>query len=237
MGTYSNSKELKKPKDSDEIWRYMDFTKFVSMLHHKSLHFTRVDKLKDPYDTSITSFLVERTKLSQSYINKIKKHEKLRQKLFVSCWHINNETDSAALWKVYLKSDEGIAIQTTAKKLVTALEASDKDLPFDLVSINYDTSKLFRKTTKPDGKTLWVPNYNEALFTKRACFEYEKELRVIVGIHNAKSTGFNWDGLDINSLIETIRVNSEAPHWVFSLVKDFAKSYKIEGKVCKSKIY
>lgn len=237
MGTYTNNKELKKPNDNDEIWKYMDFTKFVSILHYKSLHFTRVDKLKDPYDTSIASFFVEHTNLPQSQLKKMKKLEAQRQKLFVSCWHINNETDSAALWKVYMKSDEGIAVQTTVKKLITVLEASDKDIPFDLASVDYDTKKLFSKTTKPDGKTLWVPKYADVLFTKRSCFKYENELRVMVAFHNPKSTGFDWRDLDINSLIESIRVNSEAPTWVVSLVRDLAKSYNIECKIYKSKIY
>ena len=237
MGTYTNNRKLKKPNDDDEIWKYMDFTKFVSMLHYKSIHFTRVDKLKDPYDTSIASFFVEHTNLSESKLKEIKKLEEQRKKFFVSCWHINNDTDSAALWKVYMKSDEGIAIQTTVKKLVTILEASDEDIPFDLASVNYDTTKLFVKTTKPDGKTLWSPKLSEILFTKRSCFQYENELRVIAAFHNPKSTGFNWGDLDIKSLIESICVNPEASTWVVSLVRDLAKSYKIEGKVYKSKIY
>jgi len=237
MGTYTNNKNLKKPNDNDEIWRYMDFTKFVSMLHYKSIHFTRVDKLKDPYDTSIASFFVEHTDLSQSLLKKIMKLEARRKKLFVSCWHINNYTDSAALWKVYMKSDEGIAIQTTVKKLISVLEASAENIPFDLVSVNYDTKKLFFKTNRSDGKILWTPKYEEVLFTKRSCFQHENELRIILAISNLKSTGFDWRDLDMNLLIESIRVNPEAPTWIVSLVRDLAKNYNIDCETLKSKIY
>ncbi len=238
MGTYRNNRELKKPNDDDKIWKYMDFTKFVSMLHYKSLHFTRVDTLKDPYDASITSYFVEIIDAPESDIKRIKEAEKeRRKKLFVNCWHINNDTDSAALWKVYMKSDEGIAIQTTVSKLVTVLEASKNDLHFDLASVNYDTSKLASITNKPNGKPDISFNMTETLFTKRPCFQYENELRVIVRNSKPKSTGFNLDDLDINLLIESICVNPEASTWVVSLVRDLAKSYKIEGKVYKSKIY
>ena len=237
MGTYTNSRELKKPKDKDKIWRYMDFTKFVSMLHYKSLHFTRVDTLKDPYDTSIASYFAEHTNISPLALKKTSEFEKARRrKIFVNCWHIN-AFESAALWKVYMKSDEGIAFQSTVKKLVTVLEASNNDLPFDLASVNYDTRKIIKVDITPNGKPAKVFDMNEVLFTKRACFKYENELRVVVCIEKPKSTGFNWGDLAINSLIESIWVNPDASPWLFSLLKDLTKSYKIDAKVYKSKIY
>jgi len=33
---------------------------------------------------------------------------------FISCWHYNL-TESGAMWRLYLKSNEGIAIRTTTK--------------------------------------------------------------------------------------------------------------------------
>lgn len=39
------------PKDKNvKIWRYMDFTKFVSLLETESLFLSRVDKFEDPYE-------------------------------------------------------------------------------------------------------------------------------------------------------------------------------------------
>jgi hypothetical protein len=136
-----------------------------------------------------------------------------------------------------MKSDEGIAIQTTVSKLITVLEASNNDLPFDIASVNYDTSKLANLSTKPNGEPDISFNMTETLFTKRPCFQYENELRVIVRNSKPKSTGFNWCDLDINSLIESIYVNPEAPDWIISLTKDLANSYKIEDKVEESTIY
>jgi len=237
MGTYTNSREIKKPNDNDKIWRYMDFTKFIDMLHYKALHFTRVDKLKDPYDTSIASYFAEKTGVSTLGLERIKSLEAgWRKQQFVNCWHVN-ASESAALWKMYMKSNEGIAIQTTVKKLVTTLEVSNKDVSFDLASVNYDPSKLRNNTITPNGKSVQVLNFKATLFTKRPCFSFENELRVFVHIDEPKSTGFKWEDLDINSLIEFIYINSEAPHWVFLLVRDLAKSHNIEAKVRKSNIY
>jgi len=38
---------------SARIWRYMDFTKYVSLLDTGSLYFARSDKLEDPFEGSI----------------------------------------------------------------------------------------------------------------------------------------------------------------------------------------
>lgn len=237
MGTYLNHEKLKKPKDDIQIWRYMDFTKFVSILYYKSLYFARVDTLKDPYEVSATSYIMESTDKPISHLEDIKMYEqKGRQALFVNCWHIN-AFESAALWKAYMKSDEGIAIQTTVKKLVKVLENSNQDIFFDLASINYDPRQLFPQTIKPKGEVNISFDMETLLFTKRPCFQYEHELRVIVKREEFKSTGFNWGNLDINSLIESIYVNPEAPDWIISLVRDLAKSYNIHCNICKSKIY
>jgi len=238
MGTYINDQTLKKPNDDDTIWRYMDFTKFVNILHFKSLHFTPVDELKDPYEGSLLSYLVETGQkgVHGSLRTMFNQLQPLRKKYFVNCWHIN-ASESAALWRVYMKSDEGIAIQSTVRKLVTVLEASKKNLRFDLASIEYDPRQMVDVTTTPDGNNQPIYATYKAILIKRPCFAYEKELRAFVRLNKHKSGGFDWPGLDINSLIESVYVNPEAPEWIVSLVEHLAKSYGITGKVCKSNIY
>lgn len=36
------------PNETDYLWRYMSFEKFVNLLDTKSLFFTRTDKFDDP---------------------------------------------------------------------------------------------------------------------------------------------------------------------------------------------
>jgi len=43
----------------------------------------------------------------------------------INCWHMNDH-ESAAMWKLYLKSDEGIAIQSTYRKLKDAITDDDE---------------------------------------------------------------------------------------------------------------
>ena len=45
------------PPSSDAIlWRYMDFTKYVSLLEKRALFFARADKLEDPFEGYLYHF-------------------------------------------------------------------------------------------------------------------------------------------------------------------------------------
>jgi len=50
-----------------------------------------------------------------------------------------NNYESAAMWKLYLKTNEGIAIQTTCKKLIEALDKIAQPVYISIVKyIDYD---------------------------------------------------------------------------------------------------
>jgi len=131
------------PDPETKIWRYMDFTKLVSMIDKNALYFSAIDSLEDPLEGSLTEKNVEDRRnfdkfLAQMEENNLLKrstskgfniHEamrELRKHMFVNCWHINEE-ESAAMWKLYLKSDEGIAIESTSKRLESNLDKIDVD--------------------------------------------------------------------------------------------------------------
>ena len=41
--------------DSTKVWRYMTFTKFMSLVDRSALYFARVDRLGDPFEGSFTT--------------------------------------------------------------------------------------------------------------------------------------------------------------------------------------
>ena len=47
---YTEHPTFSPPPDDAVLWRYMDFTKFVSFLDKSSLFFARADKLGDPFE-------------------------------------------------------------------------------------------------------------------------------------------------------------------------------------------
>jgi hypothetical protein len=42
------------PPAETRVWRYMDFVKFVAMLEHGGLYFSRADLLDDPFEGTFT---------------------------------------------------------------------------------------------------------------------------------------------------------------------------------------
>lgn len=130
---YIKHKDCKEPKNKNIIiWRYLDFAKFLSILENRSLYFPNLTSLSevDPLE----GILSEKTvKEFNDSVVKAKQGQKERVKgvvehnlrffknnrniICVNSWHMNNY-ESAAMWKIYLKSNEGIAIQSTYKRFV-----------------------------------------------------------------------------------------------------------------------
>ncbi|CAM4294911.1 hypothetical protein BAU28_19485 [Bacillus paramycoides] len=123
----------------------MDFIKLVSLISTQSLYFRRSDKFKDVFEGKIFG-LEDRYKTLEdgNYPNEKLKEDILygaksmvqliegkvkneRITTFINCWHLN-EYESAAMWDLYLKSNEGIAIQTTFDKMKKSLEMCEEGI-------------------------------------------------------------------------------------------------------------
>jgi hypothetical protein len=114
------------PNENRTIWRYLDFTKYVSLLETKQLYFPRADQFEDPYEGAWSSEGVRWLRdpqrnggLPLRAVEKlISDTDQQRKKMFISCWHAN-EQESAAMWKLYLQSNEGMAIRSDSNTVMT----------------------------------------------------------------------------------------------------------------------
>ncbi len=222
------------PKDeSIKIWRYIDFTKFVSLLVSKSLYFARAKNFEDNFegarpkaffenipDTAFTKVLSEIRELSKSDVA-------------INCWHAS-DYESVAMWKIY--GEKGIAIQSTYERLKSST-TNEKTVFFGAVQyINYE-------------KDIFAEADNSLLpfFYKRNYFAYEQEIRaVVVDIPNMDMDsekdpyenlghGFNIK-TDIQTLVETIYISPDLPDWFFDLVQSVSKTYGYDFDVVHSKL-
>ncbi|MGE4290089.1 MAG: hypothetical protein AB7E36_15495 [Salinivirgaceae bacterium] len=107
----------------------MDISKFIEVLDSNALFFTRADKLGDPFEGSYTRKNIEARNFVLSdngliprpkYFPKDTEAENWKRYYGINCWHMN-EHESAAMWKLYLNSNEGIAIQSTYSRLKESL--------------------------------------------------------------------------------------------------------------------
>ncbi len=107
------------PPDNEnvKIWRYMDYTKFMSLVMGRELYSTPADLLGDPYEGSLPK-LVASDKYNKSSSPDLARtiHKNMRKVITVSCWHMN-DSESTAMWQLYAEMNKGIAIQSTYKRL------------------------------------------------------------------------------------------------------------------------
>jgi hypothetical protein len=227
-----------------KIWRYMDLWKFHAMLKSKSLYFCRADKLGDKFEGSLPKKNIERENDNlrrgnaedRSQLIDSGRIEDLPRKLridaslrnqchrkfvFVNCW-CKGEDESAAMWDLYIRAKQGIAITSTIQKLID--------------NFNLTAQKTETDRTKQEVKNVYIGEVKYINFAKEeiptSClsqihrfaykmksFGYENEVRLLFGpehsydVSQSESPNFGIElqVLDINNLIDEIYIHPEAP--------------------------
>lgn len=232
---YDQRKGLKQPVLQDQLWRYMNFAKFVDMLRTRKLHLTSVDKLAElgdkfegvfpaaPKGGFLGFFGEEQT---QRY--RAEKSKNLRRFYYANCWH-GNDSESDAMWKVYVKGNQGIAIHTTVRSLKASLEGAAEIMW--LAKVKYLPKPTWKNT--PDDQAL------HACVTKRKSFVHENEVRIIWHDTDAKKSGRRGqDGkevsCDLAKLIEKVYLAPTGSPWFKRVVEDILRKYNLNVEVVPS---
>jgi len=147
-----------------------------------------------------------------------------------------NEYESAAMWKLYLKSDEGIAVQSIYSKLRDSFIDEEKVYMGIVKYIDYDRELIGRG------------NSFSPFVHKRKSFEHEREVRAIVTKY---PTGDGTAGIDfkqetivaglkikvdVERLIERIYIAPSAPGWFADLVRTLVQKYGYSFEVAQSRL-
>jgi hypothetical protein len=248
--------------DSVRVWRYLDLAKFTWLLEKQKLYFTRVDLLNDLHEGSVPKFLAENhdqqildlvdASILQKYGNDLGNKEyqaeksrfaenlrqmrthnqKERRLLYVNCWYLGNQ-ESEAIWRLYCPGNNGVAIQTSYRKLVKSIE-NDAELYIGRVTyIDYELQGF------PMG------NFFYPVMHKRISFAHEQEVRLVkiqvpdnLGMQNEICySGISIDWL-VEPVIEAIYVDPYAPEYFFEAVSAIVRSIapNLLGRVHWSKM-
>jgi hypothetical protein len=221
------------PEDPDTIvWKYLDLSKFLDLLLSKKLFMSRSDKFEDQYEGTFSEPTYEEIrKIAENnpkFLNYYKSH---REKIVISSWHIN-EYESFAMWQIFTKNNEGLAIQSTVKRLQEALKPERATEQF-IGEVNYI-----------DYKKEYIP-FDDTFFPflfKRKSFQYEREIRIISDV-TSNNINVN-DGVkidvDINQLIEKIYIHPKSENWyknlVIQLMEQLGFNFTIEKSDLESDI-
>ena len=232
---YAESPFCKPPPDNAVLWRYMDFTKFVSLLDKSALFFARADKLGDPFEGSLPDSTRHAARqFHEGYPDSLQRmFNAIKQKaqfMLMSCWH-ENDYESAAMWRLYSKDDSGIAIKTDFHSFKSSFTCSTEVLIGSISYLDYETDPF---------------PYNSPLapfLSKRKSFEHEREVRAIIQIPppedgNACPEGIfdvgNYYKVDLSLLVQEVVVAPYAPKWLLELVGSVAVRYNLKAPVVKS---
>lgn len=245
---YKEHPTFETPADEDvKIWRYMDFTKLISLLDTGALFLSRADKLGDPFEGSlphinVATRIAQYAQISPQSIESILQqaeqrgliNEQLRRSVAVNCWHMNSH-ESAAMWKLYLKSDEGIAIQSSFRRLRDSIQ-EESDVYVGCVKyIDYDREWFS------------MDNIFNPFVYKRKSFEHERELRVVAPVlvpAEPGGTAFSKPSMEhginikvnLHSLVDNVYVAPGTPSWFKDLVASAIERYGFSFSVHQSKL-
>ena len=246
---YEEHPLINPPPADATLWRYVDFTKFVSMLETNALFFTRADKLDDPFEGSFPRGNVEEDPSSYAdpfLAELVRSHrvfvKQIRPFTLVNCWHESSH-ESTAMWSQYTPKHGGVAIKTDFKSLSKSFVCNDIIFVGRVNYIDYETTS--------------IPRLNDfaPFLHKRKGSEHEKEVRVInidlplppdlfdpdiplepldlsSAIHNVGA----YRDVDLATLVNELIVTPHAEDWFFELVRTVAARYALEVSVMRSSL-
>ena len=223
---YHNHPDLNPPPDDAVLWRYMDFTKFVSLLEKSALFFCRPDLLGDPFEGSISPatpplFAGELKVGSRITRGNIDLRQIVRTAR-VNCWHMG-EFESEAMWRLYTRERDGVAIKTVFARFKEALVGEED------VNVSRVSYQDYRTESIPFGNALFP------LFHKRISFQHEQEVRALFMVHPAEEGPDEAEGaycrVDLPKLVEDIVVAPFAEDWFVDLVRSLGERYGIGDRV------
>ena len=224
---YVNSSNITLPEDNNTIvWKYLDLSKFLDMLLSQQLFMSRSDKFEDQYEGTFSEPTFEEIKKiaanNPKFLDYYKSH---REKVVISSWHIN-EYESFAMWQIFTKNNEGLAIQSTIGRLKEALRPENRIEQY-IGNVNYI-----------DYKKEYIP-FDDTFFPflfKRKSFQYEREVRIISDV-SAQNISVN-EGLKINvdlsQLIEKIYIHPKSENWYKKLVIELVSKLDFKIEIEKS---
>ncbi len=228
------------------LWRYMNFTKFISLLEQSALYFCSPFAFDDPFECTFP--LATRSKnekklreiMKKDYVdnysensikNVLSRHQKYLRKITgsirINCWHMR-QYESDPMWRLYARDGEGVAIRTTFLRLCNCFHKAKED-----VSIGEVKYIDFATYLPSDAAFEYGPG---PALLKRKGFEAEREVRAIIKQQRNNGHGI-YVPVDLNRLILSVHVAPTAPEWFVTLVQSTLQRHKLHKHVFHSELH
>lgn len=223
---YHDHPQFRPPPADAVLWRYMDFTKFVSLLETSALYFCRPDLLGDPFEGSISPATPPLVAGEFEAGSQITQHtvdvRQVTRLARVNCWHMG-EFESEAMWRLYTRERDEVAIKTVFARFREALVGEED------VNVSRVWYRDYRTDSIPFGNAMFP------LFHKRISFQHEQEVRALYMVNSEDDGSDDAIGgyfqVDLPKLVEEVVVAPFAENWFAGLVRSLAQRYGIGNQV------
>jgi hypothetical protein len=207
------------------IRRYMDLPGFVNLLLTKAIYLCRVDLFPDKIEGAFTPSIQQQ--IEDAYIDYDIKGDQatfrahLKQGVFISCWTLSAD-DNMALWKLYGKQNDCIAITSTIDRLLSAMNKYDGKGRLALRRVKY-----VKHWKNPPIK---INPYSRVFEYKSIGYRFEEEVRIILDQYhetlddNPKDTHVELPVV-IDTLIRSVVISPESSKWFKATVQDIVQKY------------
>lgn len=259
-----NIKNIKDDELDNSVWRYLTFSKFISLLAYGALWFPKLNILQDQFEGALP---IQTKKIMQQDNEKWKKvlspesHWQIdkmvdnnikdgRELTVVNCWFLS-KAESTKMWDNYVKNNEGVAIKSTVRKLATCVYLEpDFSCIGKVKYINFESHGM---------SSYEAHQAQERAFLKSQIFASEQEIRLSTmnfktpacvamdGIPYTQEqvTGKNMNNfenlglyirMNIEKLIDTIVIAPQATDWFELLIKRIVGMSKLNIQVKRSEL-
>lgn len=250
----NNTSPVFPPKSDYRIVKYLDLTKFISLLKRRSLFFCRLDKLEDHFEgtTAKSNFLRRKhffetqhfrspkfKKLTEEEVlENVKEQfdadERMKALKCVCCWN-KNETESAALWKIYSDFQKGIMITSSIDRLKSSFKETKEDIDLsEVIYIDHNADLM------PDGNMMFP------VIHKHKAYSFEQEVRLIHSVKFGNGLIYDWNkeeveqgkylDVDLDKLIDKIVISPYSPNWYIEIIQDLCEKYGLKRTIEKSEL-
>lgn len=247
------------------VWRYLPFSKFVSMISYEALWFCRLSFLTDKFEGTLPYRTFEKTKAQDDVWKSLFTHpdhqreieewaernvEDGQSLIAVNCWFIGDD-ESERMWQDYVVSSEGVAIRSTIRKLRESIYLP-RDFSF-IGRVNYVDFDQYEMTLYEGAQA-----HHRAFLKDRVRFEHEQELRILTmnfrtdvcldplgrplthkELVGGGMNNFHEPGIHVrvklDQLFDTIVVAPGAQDWFYNLMQHIQIKAGINWQVRRSK--
>lgn len=230
-------------------WRYLTFSKFISLITYRALWFPKLNILRDQYEGSLPARTeAQMHQNNQKWKSKFtsSEHQKQidawpsdnvndgRELTIVNCWFIDT-IESKRMWDEYVGSSEGVAIRSTIRKLATYVYAYPEWS--HIGKVKYVDLQSYGMTTYKGSQA-----HERAFLKDKEKYSHEQEVRLTsMSIKSPGCAGMDgkpltkedytgknmnnfenpglYIGVELKKLMDSIVLAPNAPKWFELLVK------------------